>query len=89
MVSKPYYIVICVLVCVFRLTQTTVCYHKKKKSEICQERKKGRKEEKAIRGTSHTRCETYHKAFIIKQWGMDTWIDRPVGKKSPKIEWNI
>ena len=61
----------------------------KKKKKKTKERKEGRKEEKAIRGTTHTRCETYHKAFIIKQWGMDPWTDRPVGKKSPKIEWNI
>ena len=46
MVSKPYYIVICVLVCVFKLTLAKACYLKKKKSEIHRKRKKGRKEEK-------------------------------------------
>ena len=44
MVSKPYYIVICVLVCVFKLTLAKACYLKKKKVKyIEKERKEGRK----------------------------------------------
>lgn len=46
MVSKPYYIVICVLVCVFKLPLAKACYLKKKKVKYIEKKKKERKEEK-------------------------------------------